>query len=345
MRGSHSSAKAGDAGLRVRRDRRGVERIEQADQDRAALELRQLVGGRSAHLEHDVGAERLGGAADARAGGLKVGVGNARRDAGAGLDDDLVLAARRELLDGFGRGGDARLARAGFAWNADDHGDRPLAAVLVLGWLSCHSAAGFSEGRNSCHEIASAIALPRSAVVALPPRSGVRGAGRRASPRSRARSPPRPRGGRGARASAPPTRSGRSDWRCPCPRCPAPSRAPARTVDGNSRSGLMLADGAMPIVPHTAGPRSDRMSPNRLEPTTTSNQSGCSTKCAVRMSMWYWSVRIVRILRRHRAEALVPVRHGDRDAVRLGRRGHVLCRARARQLERETSGCGRRPCA
>ena len=35
----------------------------------------------------------------------------------------------------------------------------------------------------------------------------------------------------------------------------------------------------------------------------------------------------VRILRRHRAKALVPVRHRDRDAVRLGRRGDVLRRA------------------
>ena len=61
--------------------------------------------------------------------------------------------------------------------------------------------------------------------------------------------------------------------------------------DGNRRSGLMLADGAMPMVPQTAGPRSDRMSPKRLEPTTTSKRSGRSTKCAVRMSMWNWSVR------------------------------------------------------
>ena len=45
-------------------------------------------------------------------------------------------------------------------------------------------------------------------------------------------------------------------------------------IEGNLRSGLMLADGAMPIVPVQAGPRSERMSPNRLEPTTTSNQSG-----------------------------------------------------------------------
>src|SRR2546425_11331149 len=56
--------------------------------------------------------------------------------------------------------------------------------------------------------------------------------------------------------------------------------------DGNTRSGLMLPEGAMAIVPVQAGPRSERMSPKRLEATTTSNQSGCCTKCAVRMSMW-----------------------------------------------------------
>ena len=51
----------------------------------------------------------------------------------------------------------------------------------------------------------------------------------------------------------------------------------------------MFALGAMPIVPVQAGPRSERMSPNRLLATTTSNQSGCSTKFAVSMSMWYLS--------------------------------------------------------
>ena len=39
------------------------------------------------------------------------------------------------------------------------------------------------------------------------------------------------------------------------------------------------------------------MSPNKFDPTTTSNLSGRCTKCAVRMSMWYWSVRHVGILR------------------------------------------------
>ena len=38
--------------------------------------------------------------------------------------------------------------------------------------------------------------------------------------------------------------------------------------DGNLRSGFRLADGARPMVPVQAGPRSDRMSPNRLVATT-----------------------------------------------------------------------------
>ena len=57
----------------------------------------------------------------------------------------------------------------------------------------------------------------------------------------------------------------------------------------SSVGGRMFPDGAMPMVPVQAGPRSERISPNRFEPTTTSNQSGCSTKFAVRISMWYLS--------------------------------------------------------
>ena len=51
----------------------------------------------------------------------------------------------------------------------------------------------------------------------------------------------------------------------------------------------MLPDGAMPMVPVQAGPRSDRMSPNRFDATTTLNLSGFSTNSADRMSMWYLS--------------------------------------------------------
>src|SRR5512145_2569124 len=64
-------------------------------------------------------------------------------------------------------------------------------------------------------------------------------------------------------------------------------------IDGCSRSGLMLAPGAMPIPAATAGARSDRMSPNRLLATMTSNQSGCRTMCEQSMSMWNWSVLIL----------------------------------------------------
>ena len=48
---------------------------------------------------------------------------------------------------------------------------------------------------------------------------------------------------------------------------------------------MMLAEGAMPIVPVQAGPRSLRMSPNRLLATTVSKICGLCTKWAVRMSM------------------------------------------------------------
>ena len=77
------------------------------------------------------------------------------------------------------------------------------------------------------------------------------------------------------------------------------------------------------------------MSPNRFDATTTSKRSGLRTKCAAQDV----DVELVgadpRIALRHRLEALVPVRHRDRDAVRLGRRGHVLRRRVARELERE----------
>ena len=104
----------------------------------------------------------------------------------------------------------------------------------------------------------------------------------------------------------------------------------------------MLPDGAMPIVPVQAGPRSERMSPNRFEATTTSNQSGLSTKCAVRMSMWYLSQRTSGIALRHLLDALVPIRHGDRDAVRLRGRGEVLLRRASARARRRTSAPDRR---
>ena len=58
---------------------------------------------------------------------------------------------------------------------------------------------------------------------------------------------------------------------------------------GKSRSGLMLPEGAIPMVPAQAGPRSDRMSPNRFEPPPRRTSPDAARSCAVRISMWYLS--------------------------------------------------------
>src|SRR5216684_3590310 len=63
-------------------------------------------------------------------------------------------------------------------------------------------------------------------------------------------------------------------------------------IEGKTRSGLILADGATAIVPVTPGPRSERISPNRLLATTTLKRSGDITKRAARISIWYWSTVI-----------------------------------------------------
>src|SRR5260370_8558248 len=51
----------------------------------------------------------------------------------------------------------------------------------------------------------------------------------------------------------------------------------------------MLPEGGMARGAVQAGPRSDKISPNRLEPTTRWRESGGGTKFAGRMSMWYLS--------------------------------------------------------
>src|ERR1700738_839818 len=123
-----------------------------------------------------------------------------------------------------------------------------------------------------------AIASPRSRVLDFPPTSGVRTlefANVVEMAASMASAP----------SSAPRCRSIMApDQICPMGLAipfPAMSGADPWTgsnMEGNSFSGLRFADGAMPIDTTTAGPRSERMSPNRFEPTTTSNQSGCRTK-------------------------------------------------------------------
>src|SRR5664279_4949303 len=120
----------------------------------------------------------------------------------------------------------------------------------------------------------SATALPHAVVSALPPRSLVRSV---RSPRVRsiaatieaaALFSPR------CSSIIAPDQIMPMGLAMPCPAISGAEPCTGSNTDGKLPSGLMLPDGAMPMVPVQAGPRSDRMSPNRLEPTTTSNQSG-----------------------------------------------------------------------
>ena len=104
-------------------------------------------------------------------------------------------------------------------------------------------------------------------------------------------------------------------------------------IDGNFRSGLMFADGAIPIVPVTAGPRSERMSPKRLRADDDVEPVGVRTKCARQDVDVVLVDADVRIAGAHRFDALVPERHGVDDAVGLGGGGQVLAAAVLRQLE------------
>ena len=92
--------------------------------------VRQFIGRRTAHLEHQVGG--LGDIlADFRAGGLKLGVGNAGGDAGAARDRDLG-AERLEFLDGFRSGGDAGFGGVGFTRYGNSHSRLPTPTGLLF---------------------------------------------------------------------------------------------------------------------------------------------------------------------------------------------------------------------
>ena len=81
------------------------ERIEEADQQLAVAEPRDLVLGRLAHLERRASASH--GVAERRAGLGVRGVGERGGRAGAGLDDDLE-AGRGQLAGGLGNERDPR---------------------------------------------------------------------------------------------------------------------------------------------------------------------------------------------------------------------------------------------
>ena len=75
-----------------------------------------------------------------------------------------------------------------------------------------------------------------------------------------------------------------TDWICRARRCPAPSRAPARTV--RVRQTPSDADGSMPSEPVSIAATSDRMSPNMLPVTMTSNCFGRRTSCMPALSTY-----------------------------------------------------------
>src|SRR5215217_2451630 len=69
------------------------------------------------------------------------------------------------------------------------------------------------------------------------------------------------------------------------PAMPGAEPCTGSNMDGNPPSGLRLAEGAIPMLPAIAAPRSLRMSPKRLEATTTSKWRGSSTNAAAKASM------------------------------------------------------------
>ena len=91
----------------------------------------------------------------------------------------------------------------------------------------------------------------------------------------------------------------------------------------------------MPMVPVQAGPRSDRMSPNRFDATTTLKRVGLEHEQRRQdVDVELVPLDVGEVLR-HLLHALVPVRHGDGDAVRLGGGGQMLLRRLAGELEGE----------
>src|SRR5437588_763507 len=121
-------------------------------------------------------------------------------------------------------------------------------------------AVRFHAGTLDCARTASATAAPTSAVLALPFMSGVCGPSRMTRSTARTTSAAAARWPRCSSISAPDqmVASGLAILR------PAISGAEPCTgskIDGAVRSGLILPEAAMPIVPAVAGPRSEMMSP------------------------------------------------------------------------------------
>jgi len=92
------------------------------------------------------------------------------------------------------------------------------------------------------------------------------------------RSRPRPQAPRRDRASSRRRAAGPTGSRCPAPRCPAPSRAPPR----RSPRARRCSPPARARAAHQPDASSERMSPNRLVVTITSNCAGLITAASPR---------------------------------------------------------------
>ena len=124
------------------------------------------------------------------------------------------------------------------------------------------------------------------------------------------------------------SRSSRSDWRGPCRRCRAPSRAPARRAPCACRSAGSSApseaEGSMPSEPVSIAATSDRMSPNRLSVTITSNCLGWRTSCMAQLSASTCSSSTsANSALWTRGDDLLPQHAGLHDVALLGR-GHLV---------------------
>mmetsp|Transcript_36612 Transcript_36612/g.84976 ORF Transcript_36612/g.84976 Transcript_36612/m.84976 type:complete len:483 (-) Transcript_36612:1085-2533(-) len=168
------------------------------------------------------------------------------------------------------------------AHRAVEHGD----ALLEQGRQAL--GAGVGDGLHGGAILAArAIASPSWAQEALPPRSGVLGAAGSASTASMAAMTASCAAWWPRKSSIiAPAQIWPMGLAMPLPAMSGAEPCTGSNRLGHSRVGFRLAEGATAMVPVQAGPRSDRMSPNRLLATTTSKACGRCTKCAQRMSMW-----------------------------------------------------------
>jgi len=99
----------------------------------------------------------------------------------------------------------------------------------------------------------------------------------------------------------------------------------------------------MPMVPVTPGPRSERMSPNRLDPTTTSKALGPLDEVGAENVDVELIDPDVRVLLRHFLHPLVQ--YGMVMEMPLTLVAEVRCFfGRERASSKRSRGCGPRPC-